>query len=272
MHPELSCALSVIVPTRNEASNVTALTGRINRALEGFTGGWEIVFVDDSDDATPQVVKGLRASSQAQIQLLHRERGARPGGLGGAVQEGFAQARGNVIAVMDADLQHPPEVLSALVRPVLAGEADLVAGSRYGHGGQIGGLDGPWRRMVSWSCRWMAHRCVPACRVLEDPLSGLFALDRSVVEGVHLRADGYKILLEVAARGNWHMASNVHYTFAERTAGDSKAGLREGLVFLRHLGRLSLVGRRRRGQVPLSAGGLRRPSAPTLPAAVAKLP
>jgi dolichol-phosphate mannosyltransferase len=237
--------LSIVVPTRNEAPNIAVLVRRLKGALEGFGDGWELIFVDDSDDGTPQVVRALAQEGDVQIRLLHRERDARSGGLGGAVRGGFAIAQGQVIAVMDADLQHPPEVLPALVAPALSGEAELVAASRYCKGGGTGGLDGPWRRFVSWSCRWMARRLVPASKPLEDPLSGLFALRRSVIEEARLRPDGYKILLEVAARGNWRTATNVPYAFAERYAGNSNAGLREGLIFFRHLTRLALSSRGR---------------------------
>ncbi len=267
------CAVSVVVPTRNEAPNVAVLTARLGVALEGLTGGWELLFVDDSDDNTPDVVRSLTLSEGAQVRLLHRERGARPGGLGGALQEGFAVARGRVLAVMDADLQHPPEILPAVVAPALGGTADLVAGSRYGPTGRNEGLDGHWRRVVSRGSRWLAYGLVPACRPLEDPGSGLFAFQRSVLEGVRLRPDGYKMLLEVAARGNWRTVANVNYTFAERYAGNSNAGLRQGLVFLRHLARLSL-GSRRRGR---NAGvGITEPvptpaAAPLVPAAAVKL-
>lgn len=270
MHKEVSCALSVVVPTRNEALNIVLLANRVTAALNGLAGGWELVFVDDSDDATPDVVSRLTTATDANIRLLHRERGARPGGLGGAVQEGFAHARGGVIAVMDADLQHPPEVLPSLVGPVLSGQADLVAGSRYGPIGGAGGLDGPWRRFVSWSCRWLARHWVPASKALEDPLSGLFALDRSVIDGVPLRPDGYKILLEVTARGNWHTASNIPYTFAERHAGDSKAGFREGLIFLRHLVRLTPAAWSRPA-MPCSPSALSPAPVVPVPAAAAKL-
>ncbi len=236
-----ACALSIVVPTRNEAPNVPVLVGRLKSALEGFAGGWELIFVDDSDDNTAEVVEALGRLADVPVRLLHRQRDARRGGLGGAVQEGFALSQGQVIAVMDADLQHPPEVLPALVAPVLSSRADLVAASRYCQGGGTGGLDGPWRRFVSWSCRWLTRRLVPASKPLEDPLSGLFALKRSVVEGASLRPDGYKILLEVAARGTWSTAANVPYTFAERYAGNSNAGLREGLIFFRHLSHLALT-------------------------------
>ena len=73
----------------------------------------------------------------------------------------------------------------------------------------------------------------------------MFAFRRSVLEGVQLRPDGYKMLMEVATRGHWHTVANVNYTFAERYAGNSNAGLRQGLVFFRHLVRLALVSRSR---------------------------
>jgi dolichol-phosphate mannosyltransferase len=238
-----TCSLSVVVPTRNEAPNVAWLTARLKAALDGLPGGWELVFVDDSDDNTPEVVRSLPGSSEPVVHLLHRDIGARPGGLGGALKEGFAIARGRVIAVMDADLQHPPEVLPAVAGPALAGAADLVGGSRYGGTGGYGGLDGRWRRVVSRCTLWLAHGLVPASRPLEDPGSGLFAFRRSVLDGVELRPDGYKMLMEVAARGHWNTVANVNYTFAERYAGNSNAGMREGLVFFRHLARLAVTSR-----------------------------
>ena len=251
-----SCALSVVVPTRNEAPNVAVLTARLSTALGGLAGGWELLFVDDSDDNTPDVVRSLALPGGAQVRLLHRQKGSRPGGLGGALQEGFAICRGRVVAVMDADLQHPPEILPSVVAPALSGSADLVAGSRYGPTGRNEGLDGRWRRLVSHGARGLAYCLVPATRRLEDPGSGLFAFQRAVLDGVRLRPDGYKMLMEVAARGHWRTVANVNYTFAERYAGNSNAGLRQGLVFLRHLARLAVVswsrgrGRNVRGSAP----------------------
>lgn len=247
------CALSVVVPTRNEALNVGPLASRLQTALARSVGRWELIFVDDSDDGTPEVVGRLGAGLACPVRLLHRPRGSRPGGLGGAVWEGFAMARGRVLAVMDADLQHPPEVLLALLAPVLSGEADLVAGSRYGWAGGDAGLAGPWRHLVSGGCRSLVHLLVPESRPLQDPLSGLFAFRRSLLEGVELRPAGYKILLEVAVRARPVSVHNVGFNFAPRHAGRSKASLREGLVFLGHLARL--VGASRSGRAD-GPGGL----------------
>jgi len=240
--------VSVVVPTRNEASNIEPLVDRLDRALGSAGYSWELIFVDDSDDSTPDEVRRLAATNGHRISVLHREAGQRSGGLGGAVKTGFALASGRVIVVMDADLQHPPEVVPALVAPVLDGRYDLVAGNRYGDRGSRDGLASPLREVVALSCRWLAHRLVPESKDVADPMSGLFALDRAVVEDAPLQPDGYKILLEVVARGDWHQVANVDYRFNERYSGRSKADLREGLVFLRHLLHLVVSARRRRGR------------------------
>jgi Glycosyl transferase family 2 len=240
------CTLSVVVPTRNEAPNVEFLEQRLSASLAGTPGGWELVFVDDSDDSTPYVVSGLTDAGRP-VRLLHRETAARHGGLGGAVQEGFKLARGEVLVVMDADLQHPPEVVPALVAPVLSGEAALAAGSRYSWAGADGGLAGPGRQLVSRVCRAVVHLVVPVSRPLEDPMSGLFAFRRSLLDGVVLRPTGYKILLEVMVRTRPAPVRNVGFDFAPRHAGRSKATLREGVVFLGHLARLVMASRGRSG-------------------------
>lgn len=237
-----SCSVSVIVPTRNEAPNVELLEQRLSSALAGVPWGWELIFVDDSDDSTPRVVMELTRAGRP-VRLLHREKHMRSGGLGGAVQEGFKLAHGTVLAVMDADLQHPPEMVPALVAPVLAGQAVLVAGSRYGWAGGDAGLSGPGRQLLSRACRAAVHTVLPVSRPLEDPMSGLFAFRRSLLDGTELRCIGYKILLEVAVRTGPAPVRNIGFDFAPRHAGRSKATVRQGLVFLRHLGRLWVASR-----------------------------
>jgi dolichol-phosphate mannosyltransferase len=241
-----SCALSVIVPTRNEAPNIELLEQRLSSALDATPGGWELIFVDDSDDTTPEVIEKVIAGGRP-VRLLHRQMGARQGGLGGAVQEGFKLARGTVFAVMDADLQHPPEIVPALVAPVLSGEAALVAGSRYSWAGADAGLAGPGRQLLSRTCRAVVHLLLPVSRPLQDPMSGLFAFRRSLLDAVVLEPTGYKILLEVTVRTRPAAVLNVGFDFAPRHAGRSKATFREGMVFLRHLLRLVMVSWRRRG-------------------------
>lgn len=226
-------SVTVVVPTRNESPNISVLVRRVRDALDGIVE-WDLLFVDDSDDDTPDAVRAAAAAGYP-VRLHHRPSGRRPGGLSGAVEDGFAASSAQILAVMDADLQHPPEVLPGLLAPILGDHADLVAGTRYADAGAASGLAGPWRRLVSSGSRVLVHALVPRSRGLTDPLSGLFAIRRDVIADVALQANGFKILLEVVTRGRWERATNFAYTFERRHAGRSKASLREGLLFGQHL-------------------------------------
>ncbi|MEU8657023.1 glycosyltransferase, partial [Actinoplanes philippinensis] len=136
---------SIIVPTYNERDNVTALLARLAAALPH--DGTEIVFVDDSTDGTPEAIEEAARRCPIAITVHHREQGE--GGLGGAVVEGMRLARGEWIVVMDADLQHPPEIVPDLIAAGLRDGADLVVGSRYAGGGDTGGLADGYRKLVS---------------------------------------------------------------------------------------------------------------------------
>jgi len=229
-------AISVVVPTRNEAANISLLVERIAAALVPLGEQWEVVFVDDSDDATPVEIEA--AGRRYPVRLCHRPAGQRSGGLSGAVLEGFAVADGQVLVVMDGDLQHPPETLPALINPVGRGVVDLAVASRYTASGSTAGLDGPVRRLVSNCSRGVTRAVVTRSHSVSDPLSGFFALRRSVIEGVELRPYGFKILLEILARGQWNRVQEIPFVFADRVAGESKASVSEGMRFVRHLVRL----------------------------------
>jgi dolichol-phosphate mannosyltransferase len=140
---------------------------------------------------------------------------------------------------MDADLQHPPELLPALVERARGRGADIVVASRYMGDGSAAGLADPTRRLVSRGTAVFA-RLLFAERILRvtDPASGFFLLRRSLLQGVILRPIGYKILLEVLLRTRWRTFAEVPYRFSDREADTSKASLRQGLLFLQHCLRL----------------------------------
>lgn len=240
--------LSIVVPTRNEEANVDELVARSALALAGLDLEWEMLFVDDSDDATPQRVHDASRSGHP-VRLLHRARGARVGGLGGAVAEGFRLvADSSLLAVMDGDLQHRPEVLGALVEAVRNG-ADLAIASRdLSLSPARGSFERCWRSSVSRISRAVVHALVPRSAMVSDPLAGYFVLRRSVIENVELRPEGFKILLEILARGSWSAVGEVRCNLDRRLHGHSKANLEQGLAFARHLARLirSAPGDRRR--------------------------
>jgi glycosyltransferase involved in cell wall biosynthesis len=227
--------LSVVIPTRNEADNVLELLGRIDAALAGIS--YEVLVVDDSDDQTPRIVE-RESSAGRPVRLIHREGEERVGGLSSAVVAGFRAAQGKYLVCLDADLQHPPEKVPRLLEALK--DADVAVASRYIAGGDAGGLEGPVRRLGSLGAKLLAQALVPNARLSSDPLGGFFALRREAVENVDLQPVGYKILLEVLARGRVYRVAEVPYTFQPRHAGESKADLRQMRLYLRHLTRLSL--------------------------------
>lgn len=221
--------LSVIVPTRNEAATISTLIGRIDAVLRGRT--WELIVVDDSADATPGIVSSI---ANPRVRLIHRPPGMRTGGLGGAVVAGLAAASpsSDRFAVLDGDLQHDPAHLPHLFDAL--DHADLAIASRYAAGGGRGdGLAGISRRLASQGSRLAVHMVFPRLRSVSDPLSGYFAVRRSVVEGVAFRPQGFKVLLEILVREPREHVTELPFTLSPRPGGASKAGVREGIRFLR---------------------------------------
>src|SRR5215211_3975352 len=125
--------VSVIVPTRNEAGNIEPLLARISKAMKGIPT--EVIFVDDSTDDTLEVIRDLMGWFPVHVDVIARPLERRKNGLGGAVVEGMARARAPWVCVMDADLQHPPEVIGRLAAKARDGRVDLIAASRFGGDG-----------------------------------------------------------------------------------------------------------------------------------------
>ncbi len=223
--------LSIIVPTFNEAPNVAELVRRVSAAAQGIDA--EIIFVDDSTDETPEVIREVAASASLPVRLIHRS--SRAGGLGGAVVEGFALAESDACLVIDGDLQHPPEEIPVLYDRFAQGDVDVVIASRYVGGGTATGLADRTRVLVSKTATALTRAMFPGrLRGVTDPMTGYFLVDRRAIDAATLRPRGFKILLEILARKSVRIAE-VPFAFADRHAGQSKASLRQGLHFLTQL-------------------------------------
>ncbi|MBI3321594.1 MAG: glycosyltransferase family 2 protein [Candidatus Omnitrophica bacterium] len=229
--------LSVIIPTYNEAENLPLLVEQVSRALAGYQGGDELIVVDDdSPDRTWAVAESLR-SRYPQVRVIRRTTGEK--GLAPAVVEGWRTAQGAFLAVMDADLQHPPELLPALVSAFQDPAVDVVIASRYTANGERMRWN-PIRRWISRGASNLAQAVLPpAAHGVTDPMSGFFALRRAVIEGASLRPRGYKILLEVLGRGRYHRVAEVPYVFGRRHYGQSKLSALVMRDYLEQLWRLA---------------------------------
>lgn len=230
----MGTAVTVIVPTFNERDNVAELVERTASALAGHDA--EILFVDDSTDDTASEVERVAPAGPLPVRVIHRQ--ANSGGLGGAVVVGLAEAHGDVCIVMDGDLQHPPELIPALLERFAHGDADVVAASRYVGGGDSAGLGTTMRFGVSRASTWLTKSMFPRRLALStDPMTGFFLVDRRRLDLSALRPQGFKILLEILARTDARVAE-VPMEFSERRRGTSKASLRQGATFVAHLARL----------------------------------
>jgi len=224
--------LSVISPTYNEAENVRPFVEAVRQALQGRD--YEIWIVDDdSPDCTWQLAEELRKEFP-ELRVLRRTRDR---GLGRAVADGFIQASGEIVACIDADLQHDPSILPLMLRE-LEGGCDLAVASRYTAGGGVSNWNWP-RRFASWVATKAAQICLGV--KLSDPMSGYFMLQRKDFLAVkdQLNLQGFKILLEIAAKLKPRKIVETSYTFRPRTAGASKLSAKVALDYLHQLWRLS---------------------------------
>jgi len=227
--------LSLVVPTYNEATNIAELLGQLEALLGPKLGeAYELIVIDDdSPDGTANVVEAL-LPAHPRVRLVRR-RGER--GLSTAVIRGWQVARGDVLGVMDADLQHPVEANLALLAEIERG-ADLAVASRHVVGGGVSDWSAA-RRVLSRGAQLLGLLILPGVLGrLSDPMSGYFMLKREALEGVTLSPLGYKILIEVVARGRVRWIGETGYVFRERSAGESKVTTALYWQYLLHLIRL----------------------------------
>jgi dolichol-phosphate mannosyltransferase len=228
--------ISIVLPTYNEARSIQEVLRRTSEALRRAGEDHELIVVDDSSpDRTADLAEAL--ASEIPVRVLRR-----PGrqGLATAVVDGWSIARGDVLGVMDADLQHPPEVLTRLASALRSHNADVAIATRSGPGG---GAAEEWswtRRLTSWAARRLAACVLPRTLAdVSDPMSGMFLVVARALEGVRLEPTGYKILLEVLGKARYRELVEVPFVFQARSLGSSKLGMRESLQYLAHLGRLA---------------------------------
>jgi dolichol-phosphate mannosyltransferase len=220
-------AVTILVPTLNEVENIDALAERILVAIKGAEFSAEIMIIDGgSKDGTQEKVK--KWNERAPVRLVQSDG---KGGLSGDILFGALQARTDVVVVMDADLSHPPEVLPSLIRPVRDGTHDMAIGSRYIPGGAMPGW--PWtRKVTSKVATYLAWPLVS----INDPMSGFFAVRRERLLSLAKEAAGFKIALELVARGDDSMRIiEVPITFVDRERGTSKFGAKEIVTCLRQM-------------------------------------
>jgi dolichol-phosphate mannosyltransferase len=219
-------ALSIVVPTYNERDRLEDLVTAIFKAYAAEHVDGELIIVDDnSPDGTGALADAL--ASRHRIRVLHRSGKL---GLGTAVVAGFEVAGAAIVGVIDADLSHPPQLLTRMLAIMQQRQADVVIGSRYITGG--GTRNWPIGRLLLSRLACIIARPLTPVR---DATSGFFLIRRDLARGVRISAGGFKICLELLMRGRPAVVAEVPYVFEGRTAGESKMNLKEALGYLEQL-------------------------------------
>lgn len=225
--------ISIIVPTLNEESNLKELFERINSALNW---DYEIIIVDsNSKDKTRDVAKQL--SKKYPVKAFNTGKLD----LSNSVVFGISKAKGELIAVMDADLQHPPEMLPKMLQALEKKSADIVIASRFAKGAKINfGLQ---RTIVSKVFIFLSHVCCPKSHNIRDTSTGFFAFRKEIIKNVKLRPVGFKILLEILAKGDYKDVVETPFNFRERKKGKSKFNMKQTKLSFKHLWRIAKYNR-----------------------------
>ena len=226
--------LSLVLPTYNEKNNITRVINQICHELDRvIPDKYELIVVDDdSPDGTWEIAESLTAQ-YSNLTVIRRQDER---GLATAVIRGWQAARGEILGVIDADLQHPADVLPKLLSAIET--VDIAVASRNIKGGGVS----DWsliRRLISRFAQSLGfiilHEVVSR---VSDPMSGYFLVRRNIISGRKLDPVGYKILIEILARGAKGKVSEVGYVFKERKKDSSKANLRIYIEYLIHLFKL----------------------------------
>ncbi len=233
--PEPPLKFSLVLPTYNESENIEKIVNILTQLLDTIIlQQYELIVVDDnSPDFTWKTALDL-VSQYPQLQVIHR---TEEKGLSTAVIRGWQIAKGEILGVIDADLQHPPEVLIQLWQEMVRG-ADLAVASRHVEGGGVS----EWsiaRRFLSRGAQMVGLIILPeVLSKVSDPLSGYFMVRREAIANKPLSPLGYKILIEVVGRGKIRWIAEAGYVFREREAGESKVTWKQDLEYIQHLLRL----------------------------------
>ncbi len=224
--------ISLVIPTKNESGNVDLLFERLVPILTGYKS--EAIFVDDSSDDTAEKIKGK--VWPFPVNIIQRGFNEQVGGLSTAVLEGVAKANGKYIGVMDADLQHPPELLPQLINSAIRNNDDIVIASRFIPGGSIEGLSNPIRKLGSRGTTMLTHVLFPELKQVSDPMSGFFLFNKKILEGdFELNPQGFKILLELLVKTNWVSLGEIPLRFNKRTQEKSKFIAKEKMSAYFHI-------------------------------------
>lgn len=220
MPPPDRIAISVVCPAHNEQDNLCPLVQGIVQALDPLALRYEIILVDDgSTDDTPHVLGQLLGQfpQLRGLRLLHTPKG-RGHGQSAAYLAGFRSSRGELIAMMDADLQNDPSDLPGLIQLLHQRSADMVQGDRT-HCRQ----DHALRKMSSLVGRMFRRWLLGD--VIRDTGCSLRVMKREVALNIPLEFRGMHRFIPITARHMGYIVVETSVNHRPRIAGKPKYGI-----------------------------------------------
>jgi len=212
--------VSIIIPTYNESENIIQILKSIGEHIPKDIATEAIVVDDNSPDGTGKIVEDYINDTQNKtgytIGVIHRKTKS---GLSSAILDGIQHSSGETVVVMDSDFSHPPKIIPQLIEEIKTSKYDIVIASRYTEGGEVSGWSTK-RKLISKGATGIAKAGLGVNE--SDPMSGFFAFNRNVLEGIKFDAIGYKMLLEILVKTKGAKVKEIPYTFTDRTRGSSK--------------------------------------------------
>lgn len=230
--------VSVLVPAKDEASNLPAFMEESAAAFAGTGISFEIIVIDDGSRDDTWAVLGQLATC---YPFLRRVRHRRQQGIADALRTGYLASHGDVLVFYPADLQYKPEDIPRLVRPILDGESDMVTGYKQGK---------YEKAFVSRVYNGLSRT------LFEIPvrdLNSVKAYRREIMAGLPVRPDWHRYMIVLAA-AEGYTVSEIPVPLYPRRAGRSKFG--RGRIVIGVLDMLSVWFELRFGRKPLLLFGL----------------
>jgi dolichol-phosphate mannosyltransferase len=223
--------LSIVIPTYKERENIEPLINEIRKSIDSSSYSYEIVIVDDNspDETWLEALDKINYGDVVIRRINYK-------GLSTAIIDGIIFSNNEYVTIMDADLQHPPKYINAMIEKAIKENADVIIASRYKKGGGVEG----WsiiRHITSKGATLIAKLLLPSTRKISDPMSGFFMVKRNIVikNLSKLNPMGFKILLEILERCNPTIVTEIPYIFRGRMYGKSKLGIKTITAYILHV-------------------------------------
>jgi glycosyltransferase involved in cell wall biosynthesis len=186
--------LSILIPVYNEGDTIAAVLRRVVEAGLPAEVERELVVINDgSMDQTDQELRDFR-SKHPDVALVYRNEPVNRG-KGWCLRQGIGLATGDVVVIQDADLEYDPADQALMLQPILAGQADVVYGSRFLRGVKVTSW---WHRGVNWGLTKLMDLCSDLR--LTDLHTGLKMFRSDLLRCLPLVEDRFGFCPEVTAR------------------------------------------------------------------------